>query len=338
MLKDLRQHVLTAALAAMAVGGPAATAAAEELSIAHFMAPQHVMHRALMAPLAEEVAAATGGALTMRIYPGGELGAGPQQQYMRAVEGVADVAFGLQGYTSPQFPRTLLVELPGLADDPVEATAMLWNAFDDHLADEYRGVHVLGIWTNEPNILMTRDRPIRSLDDLAGMKIRVPGAVMGRTVEALGATPVAMPAPRMYNALNTGIVDGLLVGPCVIPAFKIGEVANHFTVGLPLGVAAFFLVMNEASWDGLSDDDRVVLDRLTGREMSLEAAASYGDCGARAVESMRADPNKEVIELPADEVARFEDILNVVREDVLNDAEASGVPARATIDAMKAGG
>ena len=96
--------------------------------------------------------------------------------------------------------------------------------------------------------------------------------------------------------------------------------------------------MNEASWDDLSDDDRVVLDRLTGREMSLEAAASYGDCGARAVESMRADPNKEVIELPAAEVARFEEILNVVREDVLNDAEASGVPARATIDAMKAGG
>jgi hypothetical protein len=107
----------------------------------------------------------------------------------------------------------MLIQLPGIAATPAEATEMLWNAYEEHLA---------------------------------GLKIRVPGAVMGKTVEALGATPVAMPAPEMYNALATGVVDGLLVGPCVIPAFKIGEVANYFTIGLPLGVAPFFLVMNQA--------------------------------------------------------------------------------------------
>lgn len=327
--------VVTALVIPAAMGGLAAPLAATELEVAHFMSPKHVMHEAVLAPLAEDVAAATGGALTLRIYPAGELGAGPQQQYMRAVDGIADITFGLQGYTSTQFPRTMLIQLPGLAATPAEGTEMLWNAYEEYLADEYKGVEVLGIWTNEPNILMTRDKPIRSLDDLAGLKIRVPGAVMAQTVEALGATPVSMPVTDMYNALSTGVVDGLLVGPCVIPAFKIGEVANHFTVGLPLGVAPFFLVMNQAAWDGLGDADRKALRGLTGREFSIEAAYAYEACGERGLESMRAADGKEVIELPEAEAARFVEVLDRVRDEVLDEAEAEGLPAHQIIAAMK---
>lgn len=325
------------ALVAGAFALTAAGAAAEELTMAHFMSPNHVMHTAVMAPLAERVAAETDGDLAITIHPAGELGAGPQQQYMRAVQGVADIAFGLQGYASSQFPKTMLVELPGLAEDPRQATEMLWRAFEPHLADEYVGTHVLGVWTNEPNVLMTRDRAVRSLDDLEGMKIRVPGAVMGRAMEALGATPVQMPAPKMYTALQTGVVDGLLVGPCVIDNFKIGEVANHFTVGAPLGVATFFLAMNEGSWEGLSDAQKQALSANAGREMSLAAAEAYGDCGAEQIEAMRQAEGKEVIELPEAELDRLRAALDETRAEIVAELEAEGVPAGEIIATMRGG-
>ncbi|MEM7442647.1 MAG: C4-dicarboxylate ABC transporter substrate-binding protein, partial [Pseudomonadota bacterium] len=98
-----------------------AAMAQTELSLGHFMPPRHTMHGGVFEPWAEQVAEITDGEVTVRIFPAGELGAGPVQQYSRAVDGIADITFGLQGYTSSEFPRTLLAELPGLFDDAFDA-------------------------------------------------------------------------------------------------------------------------------------------------------------------------------------------------------------------------
>ncbi|HEU0222099.1 MAG TPA: C4-dicarboxylate ABC transporter substrate-binding protein, partial [Paracoccaceae bacterium] len=89
---------------AAAAGAVAALAAAplsaETLKLAHFVAPAHVVTGSVVEPLVKGVAAATSGDLTIQVYPGGELGAGPLEQYARALQGVADISWGLQGYTS----------------------------------------------------------------------------------------------------------------------------------------------------------------------------------------------------------------------------------------------
>ncbi len=324
---------------ALGVGGIVisglAGASAEELKIAHFMSPMHPMQRFLMEPLAEAVAETSGGNLTMKIYPGGELGAGPVQQYARAVQGVADITFGLQGYTSPLFPRTLLIELPGVAGDPVEATNMLWDAFDSQLSAEYVGTHPLALWTNDANIFISRDKPIRTLEDLQGLKVRVAGAVMAQSVEALGATPVQLPAPKIYNALSTGIVDAVLIGACGIGGFKLDEVGEYYTLGPAMGLAAFYLVMNQGSWDGLSDDDRANITGNTGRELSLTGARAYANCGARQIQRMRDAEGETVIDMAPEDIAKFTEILDGVRGAVVSKLEADGVPASSVLAAMR---
>ena len=92
----MRIATLSVALAVVA----AVPAGADELKFAHFVPPQHTITAAVMDPLTRGLAEATGGALTVHTYPGGELGAGPAEQYVRALQGVADITFGLQGYTS----------------------------------------------------------------------------------------------------------------------------------------------------------------------------------------------------------------------------------------------
>ena len=95
-----------------ALGLMTTTAIAEELSLADFQPPQHFVVDKVYTPFGEAIAAASDGEVTVRAFMGGELGPGPLEQYNRVIDGVADLAFGLPGYTASNFPMTLLAELP----------------------------------------------------------------------------------------------------------------------------------------------------------------------------------------------------------------------------------
>ncbi|MFC7704193.1 TRAP transporter substrate-binding protein [Plastorhodobacter daqingensis] len=311
-LAHLRRGVTAAALAgAMLTGG---AAAAETLRLAHFVAPAHVITGSLIEPLAEGVAADSGGALTIQVYPGGELGAGPQEQYVRALQGVADIVWGLQGYTSSQFPRTMIAEMPGAIPQGMSGHEFLWNGYEAHLAQEFPGTRPLALWTSEPNVFIMRDREVRRPEDVAGLKIRVSGNISGALVEALGATPVQMPAGEMYNALQTGLIDGIITGASAIADFKLNEVANSYSVGAPLGNITFYLVMNEARYQGLSDELKAVIDANSGRALSKSAEDGWNARAEETLEALRADPAKTVVDLSDEEIAAFDAVLSPLTE------------------------
>ena len=262
---------VTALIAAGAIAWTPAPAGAAEIKLAHFMSPKHPMDRFIMRPWSEEIAKLSGGSMTVRIYPGGALGRGPVAQFKRAVDGVADVAFGLPGFTSQLFPRTGMIELPGVATDAIDGANKLWNAFD-LLAPEWKRVEVLALWVNERQVLMTKNKPIRNIGDMKDLKFRVPSKAQGKSIRALGAVPVFMPINRVYNALNTGVIDGVLTGPSTIRSFKFSEVAKYYTEGLPMGRSPFFLVMNKGFFSKLSKSHQDLVDKTTGREMSIRAS------------------------------------------------------------------
>ncbi|MEL6205021.1 MAG: ABC transporter substrate-binding protein, partial [Pseudomonadota bacterium] len=133
----MTHRALTAALAtALVLAAPLAKAS--ELKLADFQPPTHFVIEAAYKPFAETIAEKTGGEVTVTMYMGGELGPGPLEQYNRVVDGVADIAFGLPGYTASTFPKTLLTELPGVITPETGTASMLANL--DMLADEYRRV------------------------------------------------------------------------------------------------------------------------------------------------------------------------------------------------------
>jgi len=179
---------------------------AVELKLANFLPPTHPYEKRVFAPFAEKVAAATDGAVTVTVYSGGELGPGPAQQVSRAIDGVADIAFSLPGYTASSFPMTLLTEVPGVVE-PETATATVLENLDMLIAEEYRRVILVGLWTNAPNALLMREKRIQTIEDLEGLKIRVPSRNAGLVIESWGATPVSMPVPEVYNAMQTGLID-----------------------------------------------------------------------------------------------------------------------------------
>lgn len=296
----LRTTAAAVALAAVS----ALPAGAETLKFAHWVPPAHTLTAAVVEPL---LAAVEGTGLEIEVYPGGELGAGPLEQYVRVVQGVADIVWGLQGYTSSQFPGAMVVELPGVRPDGAAGYDLIWNAYDAGLLDEeFPATKPLALWVGDPNMFIMRDVDVRTPDDLKGLKLRVSGAAAAATVEALGATPVQMPAGEMYNALQTGLIDGIVTDPSAIGDFKLDEVANSYTMGAPLGSISFYVVMNAAKFDGLTDEQKAAIDSVAGRVLSKSAEDGWAARSAEVIAGLEADAGKTVYTLTPEERAAFE--------------------------------
>ena len=304
-------------------------AQATELKFANFTPPAHTINASVIEVLNSELSGATGGALTVRGYHGGELGAGPAEQYVRVVQGVADMAWGLPGYTSSQFPKSMIVELPNAVPLETPGYEAIWRAYDS-FASEYPGVKPLAIWTSEPNIFIMKDREIRSPADLAGLKIRVAGSTMAEVATALGATPVQMPIGEVYNALQTGLIDGVITGASTLSDFKLDEVANSYTLGANIGRGSFYTVMNQAAYDALPDDQKAAIDAVAGVPLSKSAEDAWNATANAALEAARAAGDNTVIDLTAEEAQAFADAVAPIV-----DAYVASVGGADTLAAMR---
>ncbi|MGD9331520.1 MAG: TRAP transporter substrate-binding protein [Desulfobacterales bacterium] len=305
------------------------TAAATELKLAHFMPTVHTLHQEVFLPLAEKVSQTTHGALTIKIYPSGALGKGPVQQYKRAVTGVADITFIIQSYSSAIFPRSLIATQPGVTRSAEQGTRRLWELYDPYLQDDYAAVKVLGIWVMSPTVLMTRDRPVSAVGDLQGMKARISSPVESHLIRSWGAVPVAMPITESYNALNSGVVDAVLIQPSALyQPWNLAEPAQYVTTNLPSPTSIVGLIMNKESWEALPADQQAALDRLTGPAFSIQASILWSRKDVAALEKARGDSGISVIELPAAERIAFETAARSAIDDHLAQLEKEGIHAR----------
>ncbi len=329
-------RISTAALVAVAAATSFSAAAAEKkLKFASFVSSKYVLHKPIFEQLGKDIAKATGGAVTIRVYPSGELGRGAAEQYKRAATGIADLAMGVPGYTSSLMPRTLIVELPGVTTDNNDATKKLWKVMDKHLRPEYKRTVVLGSYTTAPAVLMMRTKPIRSPEDLKGMKIRVPSRVAGGVIAAYGGTPVQMPATKVYTSLATGVIDGILMGPSGLILFKLNEPARYVTYGLPAMVTAIYIVMNRKSFDGLSAAQQKALLDASGRGMSLRAAKLLDQLGTVALNKFKATEGKELVKVDAANFAKFSALAEKVVEAEVKRLEGRGIAAGSVLADMK---
>lgn len=283
--------------------------AADELKFANFTPPFHTVNASVIEMMNDMLSEATNGEVTVRGYHGGELGAGPVEQYVRVVQGVADVAWGLPGYTSSQFDTTMIVELPNAIAIEAPGYEALINAYDEHLADEFPGTVPVALWTSEPNVFIMRDHEIRTPADVAGLKLRVAGATAAQVVEALGGTPVQMPINQVYNALETGLIDGVITGSSTLNDFKLDEVANSYTFGANLGRLSFYAVMNEGVYNGLSAEAKAALDIMVLSKSAEDAWNATSDDG---VAQARASGDNVFIDLTENEAAAFAEAVSGV--------------------------
>ena len=293
-------RLMSAIVAAGMTLGSAATAA--ELSLAYFMGPKHPMNAAVFTPFAEKLEEVSGGELTVQQFPGGALNSVPPKQYAILLDGVADIVFTLPGYTGDVFPMTQVVGLPGVCDSASACTEALLRARST-LEAEY-DAKLLAIWANAPPVLITRDTPVRTLEDLAGLKVRVTNKSDVPIVEALGASAVAQPVNVINQNLTNGVIDAIAIGPSAIRSFKLQEPGNYITTWFPGSGSAFVLLMNNEVYNDLSDEERGWVDAAADEALSLSGGSFYDKAAAGGM-TLAADEGVEMIDLSDEEKARW---------------------------------
>lgn len=306
----------------------AAPLGAEELSVANFVPPQHHTNSVLFKWFGEELAERSNGTLTLKVYPAGQLGAGPVQQYKRVVEGVADITFGLQAYTPAIFPKSMLIIPPGKATNALEATERLLNVYDTHLADEYDEVKLLGIFTVAGNAwAATSD--VSTFDALKGKKMVPFAAMTTPLIEAFGAVPVQMPVTEMYTGLSTGTIDATTATyNNMTPPWNFWDVSDYFVENVPVQFAVFFVAMNKERYMGLSDEHRAIIDELAGETFSMAGANSFHGADAKSMMAMEgAEQMAKVnwIKVSGEERAKMDTAVAEAMETIFAEYEARGI-------------
>lgn len=319
-------------LVAVTATTPVSGASAERLRLANFMSPNSPYEKPVFKAFADRVAELSKDEVKVKIYSGGELGPGPKEQYNRVIDGVAELVFTLPGYTASHFPRTLLMELPGVITQE-GGTKAVWDNVS-FIENEFKRTKLIGLWSNAENVLFS-NTPIRSIKDVAGLKIRVPSKNAGALVESWGASAVSLPAPAIYNALQTGVIDAAFIDATAVFSFKIGEAAKYATVGMASSISPFAILMNRDSFEALSADQKVAIEQA-GREISSTANKVQLGGAKAGLNKFRNMDGKEVIELTAQAASAFnKDVANVVSK-IVDEVEAKHKGAQAYVKALQA--
>ncbi len=322
MIRIVRTSFALAALASVS-----ATSSAQELRLSTFVPPVHVIYREIITPWAQEVAKATNGEVKVTLYPSMQLGGKPPELFRQTVDGVVDLSFTLPGYTSPAFPRVGIIELPGLKEDGLAATDMMWDLLDPYLLPEFEGTKVIALWGAEDAGLMSRGKAFRSMDELKGLRMRSPSAAQAKQLQYMGAVPIASPITQVYPGLERGTMDGAMVPFTTILDFRLGEVAKGFTISGPIfGRSVFLIAMNKKKYDSLSPAARAAIDKLSGRELSRKATEVYIKRAEQAVDSVRG--KADVVTLSAAEQQRISKTLRPIIDEWIKEMEPKGIPAR----------
>jgi TRAP-type C4-dicarboxylate transport system substrate-binding protein len=224
--------------------------------------PTASIHTDLISPWADKVNKEGAGALDVHVYVGYSL-VNMVNTLDRVADGVADLAFCILGPVSSQFPKTLVSTLPFEATNGHEAGLALQRLYDKGIiADEWKKVKPIG-FGDFANLTYHTVPPVKTLDDLKGLKISAQGRIEGEALEALGAAPITLPINEVYEALKRGVVVGSAIGWPADVDFKLTEIAkNHLRESL--GGASAVMIMNNATYAKLSGKAKQVIDANIG--------------------------------------------------------------------------
>ena len=323
-------RIAVAATAAWAAFGPAAVA--EDLRFAHFMPTVAWQHTELFSAWAEAVSAASAGDVTVTIFPAQTLGKAPAG-YDNAANGIADVAWTLQGYTAGRFPLTQVIELPGLFETAEVGSCALQKLYDSGALDaEYAETRPVFFSVHAPGHIHSKDKPVQSLADLQGMKIRRPTAVIGTLLSELGAEPVGMPAPTIYENLQKGVIDGYMLPWEAVASFRADEITGHHTE-FGFYTSAFIATMNKDTYDGLSEAAKAAIDDNTGMKWALIAGKGFDDADAAAYPKIAA--TGEIYQIPESELAEWQAAADRATAIYLEELDGKGLPGTATYAAVQ---
>jgi TRAP-type C4-dicarboxylate transport system substrate-binding protein len=339
LLKFLRAGAI-GALAALPALAPAQTATAPiTLKVHHFLPASSTTHAKLLVPWCAKLESESAGRLKCQIYPAMQLGGTPAQLYDQARDGVADVVWTLPGYTAGRFPVMEVFELPFMVRDAESSSKAAWEFWSRNGQPDFKDVVPLAIHMHEPGQLHLRDKPVVQLADFKGLKLRAPSRQTNKLIARLGATPVAMPAPQLADALGKGVIDGAALPWEVVPSIRVHEAVKFHTETDPaqpgLYSAVFLLAMNRKTYESLPPDLRAIVDRNSGLALSASAGRLWDEARGPSRQAALARGNQITVLTP-EQTAAWARAAQPVAEEWVAEMNKRGLDGAALLNDARA--
>lgn len=314
------------------VGPGTASAKTIELKFAHPYSPMHPQHKTVLVPWAEKVMAESNGQVKIKFLPGGALGK-PGQAYSMVEKKIADIGWDICDYSPGRFPLTTVIELPFMVKTAEQASVAIWKTYDKFPAfkEEYSDTHLLALSAHAPGFFATVKKPIRTIDDLKGLKIKTASPFTTDALKAFGAVPVTQPVTETYTSLERGVLDGVVNPFDGMVVFKLHELLKYYTPA-DFYSMVFWIAMNNKSYNALPPDAKKAINNNSYLSLSQIHGNSF-DTSYNAMKQVAIKAGLQKVEFSDSEMQKLVDMTAPLKEKWVQDMEAKGLPGRAVFDA-----
>jgi TRAP-type C4-dicarboxylate transport system substrate-binding protein len=301
-----------------------------EISFSNMFPPSHI-HGRLGQEYCDEIEKRTDGRVKMTYYPGGSL-VTPPQTYGAIVDGITDMGFSVLGYSRGVFPALEAIDLPMGYKSGTQATKIINAFYEKFQPTELNKIKVMFFTAHGPGLIHSKD-PIRTLEDIQGMKVRCYGFSV-KVVEALGGVPVAMAQNQAYEALQKGVCDATLVPIEALKGWKQAEVIKYTTETYSIGyTSGLYLFMNKDKWADLPADIQTIFEQA-----NKEWMVKYGEAWDTSDQEGREftlELGNEIISLSPEENKRWAEAVAPVIDTWVKEATEKGLPAQEYVDFLR---
>ncbi|WP_319542258.1 TRAP transporter substrate-binding protein [uncultured Pseudodesulfovibrio sp.] len=278
-----------------------------------------------------EVEKRTNGDVAVQTFPGSTL-LGAKNMLRGVQTGQADIGCISTAYYPGVFPLISVVNLPVAFTSTEVASMVMWDMFQKYQPEEFKDVKVLTMFTSAPSHIMSKVA-VKQLSDLNGLELRASGSIL-KILSGLGAQGVGMPMSQTPEALQKGVVKGLVSSYDVLKDMNFAELCRYETV-TNLPVYPFAIIMNKDRWESLSAETKKILDDL-GREQAQWTGKYLDDYTSKALAWSKEKYQVEVFELTDTDYAEIKKQGEPLITAWKADAAKAGLDAEAILAEMLA--
>lgn len=318
----MTKFLLTAGVIALAAVSFSA-AAQQTLSYSNYLPPTHATNRYALGPLFKTVEQETKGNLKFQLHAGGAM-VGGKGTISAIRDNLVDGGFIVSLYHQNEIPlNTAITDLAFLAGNPLAAMGAVNETVlldCPECLKEYRKYKVMymGTYATTPYQMMCK-KPVQSLDDLKGLKMRAAGTVYGRWATRIGGVPVNITNAESYEAIERGQLDCMIGSVAWLQTLSLWDLTKN-VIDLPMGayLGGAFVAFNENSWKKVKEADRAVFVKHLPAAMARLAVGYVKDD-----EDVAAQAKSKGVHIRKPDAALLKVLENYRQEEIGNAIEAA---------------
>lgn len=312
-------------------GTPTPVSAQTKILVHVFAPPNYPNNSHGWVYLKENIERDTQGRVTFE-FTNGKV-APPQRNWDHVKAGIVDAAYLHTGFERKRLWLTEVGRLPGFTPTATAMSVASWRTYKKffEVADEFKGVKLLTLYSFTGENIWTIDKPINTVDDLKGMKLRSGAGLAANIFKSLDIAPVPSLAAEIFPMVSKGVVDGMTGPAALLTVLKVDQFIKH-GIRYPGAMTTLMWtpILNKEKWESISADDQAIMEKYLGEPMARSVAGEWDRRNTSSLKKLT-DAGVKIHDASPEFVAAVEAKTAVFTDEWLERAAKRGVDGKAAM-------